>query len=485
MEEDKAAGTIQRTYRGHRDRRRLQGMGLDPSTRWLEAVKDARYRNITKPSAPHLSSSTPANGRDSSDATRHSSTQQNWRRVGDIARHAGQDELDSSSDECPTMDNASREEHRQRKGEKRRERMKTAKMMDLQYFLEMVDHKHRHGSNLRAYHEEWKKSNTRSNFFYWLDSGSGNNLEVPGVSREKLEREQVRYMSKEERMNYLVQVDEEGRLCWAKNNQRINTSTQYKDSMYGIVPEEEHAPTWTANGTEMSSERKHSSTSTSSISSNSPSSSLDSERNAYSNEEFKNATGPKKLKYISPPIVLNHLLRKSVKKNTWIFVADVSFRLYVGIKQSGSFQHSSFLQGSRIAAAGLIKVKNGQLRSLSPLSGHYRPPTSSFKAFVDSLKERKVDMSHVSISKSYAVLIGLEAYVKIRRRFKKVGKKVKDTVTKPGETVRNGDGEKADNRMKEGLLVSRERKAEDGGGEKESNEKLTDVNGLAENNGLN
>jgi hypothetical protein len=46
---------------------------------------------------------------------------------------------------------------------------------------------------------------------------------------------------------------------------------------------------------------------------------------------------------------------------------DTSFRLYVGYKQSGAFQHSSFLHGSRIAAAGLIKIKHGQLRKLSPL----------------------------------------------------------------------------------------------------------------------
>jgi hypothetical protein len=39
----------------------------------------------------------------------------------------------------------------------------------------------------------------------------------------------------------------------------------------------------------------------------------------------------------------------------------------VGIKEAGSFQHSSFLRGARIAAAGLIRIKDGQLRGLSPL----------------------------------------------------------------------------------------------------------------------
>lgn len=99
-------------------------------------------------------------------------------------------------------------------------------------------------------------------------------------------------------------------------------------------------------------------------------------------------------------------------------VADTSFRLYVGIKQSGAFQHSSFLHGSRISAAGLIRIKDGQLRRLSPLSGHYRPPASNFRAFVHSLRDAGVDMSRVSISRSYAVLIGLESYTKARKKVK-------------------------------------------------------------------
>jgi hypothetical protein len=53
-EEDRkraAVALIQRSYRGHRERRMLDGMTLDPSTRWVEAVKEARYRRITEPRA--------------------------------------------------------------------------------------------------------------------------------------------------------------------------------------------------------------------------------------------------------------------------------------------------------------------------------------------------------------------------------------------------------------------------------------------------
>jgi hypothetical protein len=104
--------------------------------------------------------------------------------------------------------------------------------------------------------------------------------------------------------------------------------------------------------------------------------------------------------------------------------------VYIGIKQSGAFQHSSFLHGARISSAGLIKIKDGQLRRLSPLSGHYRPPTKNFRAFVHSMQENGVDMSRVSISRSYAVLVGLEAYVKTRRKIKHGVGHVKDAETK-------------------------------------------------------
>lgn len=49
-----------------------------------------------------------------------------------------------------------------------------------------------------------------------------------------------------------------------------------------------------------------------------------------------------------------------------------SVRLYVGIKNTGLFQHSSFLSGGLVISAGLLTVRNGLLTKLSPLSGHYR-----------------------------------------------------------------------------------------------------------------
>lgn len=235
------------------------------------------------------------------------------------------------------------------------------------------------GSNLRTYHDEWKKSDTKENFFYWLDYGEGRFIDCQGCPREQLDREQVRYLSKEERLDYLVKIDNEGRLCWAKNGARIDTTEKYKDSIHGIVPDTDATVPWAPIKEEAATGLQDSLSETSETSNESGHHGHEADdeadrANKYATPEYDKSQGMKKVKHVSAATIFNKLLRGSVKKNTWIFVADTSFRLYVGIKQSGAFQHSSFLHGSRISAAGLIKVKNGRLSKLSPLSGHYRPP---------------------------------------------------------------------------------------------------------------
>lgn len=175
--------------------------------------------------------------------------------VTEIARRAGADDTSPSisdfSSEDESGDSASkkrqskeeREAAAKRRGEATALRKKTAKMMDLQYFLEMVDRKHRYGSNLRKYHNYWKTQDTNQNFFYWLDEGDGKDVEVPECSRARLNKEQVRYLSREERLQYLVQINEEGLFVWAKNGERVWTKDElYKDSVKGIVPVTDPTP---------------------------------------------------------------------------------------------------------------------------------------------------------------------------------------------------------------------------------------------------
>jgi hypothetical protein len=461
-----AAAVIQRTYRGYRVRREMKGLGIDATTRWVHAIREAQFRELNTPRARVSGRSDEEDGDDGS-RVGIGSARMNWKKAATIARRAGNDadepgesDSESSSSESSVASDRSRtsqekEAARRRREEAKEKRKKDAKIMGLQYFLEMVDLKHRYGSNLRVYHEEWKKADTNENFFYWLDYGEGRNIDVEACPRERLDRERVRYLSREERQHYLVKVDAEGRLCWAKNDVRIDTTEEWKDSIHGIVPADDPTPAYkpldaeNEHGTRLLGDSSTGESSSDEEQEEHPHRPSEAEMEAaqaakYATPTVDHAKGVKKVTHMSASTVFNKLLRKSVKKNTWIFVADTSFRLYVGIKNSGAFQHSSFLQGSRISAAGLIKIKNGRLTSLSPLSGHYRPPASNFRAFVKSLKEESVDMSHVSISKSYAVLVGLEAYVKTRKKGKDILKRMtyrKDRIVAPEELRRKEEQE--------------------------------------------
>lgn len=474
----RAATLIQRTYRGYRTRREMKGLALNADTRWTHALRELKFREMTRPDviAPVGTEATQeglqAAGEDEA-AKRSSSARYKWKKIAVIAGRAAADmdddptstsDSDSGSDPGLSTPEKRKMAHQKREETKARRR-KHARMMGLQYFLEMVDLKHRYGSNLRTYHEEWKKADTKEPFFYWLDYGEGKNLDMTSCPRERLDREQVRYLSREERQYYVVQVDSEGRLCWAKNGARIDTTEKWKDSIHGIVPADDPTPSFQPKSTNPnqpnlfprddsslsspSSSASNSSNSSSSSSNNrigASESELEAARAAkYASPGFTDAKGYKKVTHLSASTIFNTLLRKSVRKNTWIFVADTNFRLYVGIKDSGAFQHSSFLQGSRISAAGLIKIKNGRLSSLSPLSGHYRPPASNFRSFVRSLKEEGVDMSHVSISKSYAVLVGLEMYMKTRQKGKRLLQRAthqKDKVLHPEEVQKRQEEER-------------------------------------------
>ena len=57
------------------------------------------------------------------------------------------------------------------------------------------------------------------------------------------------------------------------------------------------------------------------------------------------------------------MLRKTVRKGTWIYVADLDGNLFVGLKKTGTFQHSSFLSGGRVTSAGIITVRRIDARA--------------------------------------------------------------------------------------------------------------------------
>ncbi|KAK3627990.1 hypothetical protein LTR56_007915 [Elasticomyces elasticus] len=397
IDEHEAATRIQQAYRGFRDRRQLEGKTLDPSARWAEAIRELRFRATTTARQPS-NSGRPTTPTDKARA--------NWRKIEEVARHAAGDDCSPprpTDVQTPSLMGSSK-------------RQPTDPMfLDQRYFLEMVDRKHRYGANLQVYHEAWQRSITKQNFFEWLDHGEGRHIILAGCSREKLDSERIRYLSREERRDYEVDVDETGKLRWQKSGELVTTSEDYQDSARGIVargsPEADQVlPRTEDEDTDEDDDDGPT---------DSP---LDPESQgiAIAPQQAKKHRKFGRGFRVSPATILNQLLRAAVKPGTWIYVADTVGRLYVGIKSSGQFQHASFLAGARISSAGLIGIEKGQLVYLSPLSGHYRPTTKSFKAFIDSLKHRGADLSLLKVSHAYQILLSMEYYGKSKNGLQKV-----------------------------------------------------------------
>ncbi|KAF0933340.1 hypothetical protein E2562_017962 [Oryza meyeriana var. granulata] len=91
---------------------------------------------------------------------------------------------------------------------------------------------------------------------------------------------------------------------------------------------------------------------------------------------------------------------KSRKGSKWIFVLSTCKTLYIGEKQKGNFQHSSFLAGGATSAAGRLIVEDGILKAVWPHSGHYRPTEQNFQEFMNFLKKRNVDLTNVMLNPS-------------------------------------------------------------------------------------
>ena len=101
--------------------------------------------------------------------------------------------------------------------------------MGLDYWLEMVDQKHRYGTNLLKYHGVWHEADTEENFFYWLDEGAGKSEDLEACPRDKLENQQLKYLSREQRYEYLIEVGKDGLLRWAKSGEKVTTHGPNKD----------------------------------------------------------------------------------------------------------------------------------------------------------------------------------------------------------------------------------------------------------------
>ncbi|KAJ6864258.1 IQ domain-containing protein IQM3-like [Populus alba x Populus x berolinensis] len=87
-------------------------------------------------------------------------------------------------------------------------------------------------------------------------------------------------------------------------------------------------------------------------------------------------------------------------KGKWIFVLSPTNRLYAGQKKRGKFHHSSFLAGGATIAAGTVIIENGNLKFISPMSGHYRPTQEKFESFLSFFKDNGVNLDEVQVNQA-------------------------------------------------------------------------------------
>jgi len=94
--------------------------------------------------------------------------------------------------------------------------------MDINYWIEAADPKHRYGHLLKPYYAKWLQSGTHERFFNWLDEGKGRHLDLKESPRSKLATSHVKYFTESERLEYEVsfEEDEDGEviLCWMRSS---------------------------------------------------------------------------------------------------------------------------------------------------------------------------------------------------------------------------------------------------------------------------
>ena len=224
--------------------------------------------------------------------------------------------------------------------------------------LEVVDMKHRYGSNLFPYHEHWLQSPSTQSFFFWLDHGEGKDLDLPDSSREQLDGQRLHYCTKEERKKFAVEINDDHLLRFQHNHALVHTLSSEQETDVN-----EDLSAW-----------------------------KESETKAVA---LSRAPKPDKSTMSEAELQERKIAKKRRNANKWIYVTSADKKqLYIAPKVKGEFQHSSFLSGGSVGSAGAVMVNQGQVIKLAPMSGHYQPNIEQFISFLDQLTNQGVDLGN-------------------------------------------------------------------------------------------
>ena len=162
-----------------------------------------------------------------------------------------------------------------------------------------------------------------------LDRGAGKDISLPECSRKQLESEastsqsrnlefnletpqRIIYLSAEQRLNYLVKIDKEGKLRWERNNQYVDTTSEmWMDSGDGngiiradgkesrhVGPKRNNS-TGDSHGEEETAKHYH----------------------GVADDKSKNLLQRIWRDRFTTNGLMERLLRKTVRKNTWMYVS--------------------------------------------------------------------------------------------------------------------------------------------------------------------
>ncbi|KAI8452808.1 hypothetical protein BY996DRAFT_7201799 [Phakopsora pachyrhizi] len=127
--QERAAKVLQAQFRKYRSERENAGLSISSGARWHEAIKNQRRRSA------HIQSGHEAKN----------DSHSRWQRAGLFATEL----VDRSSSQSSSLPNSPALD--QSSPNSNRPSLYQQKTMDVRYWLEMVDQKHRYGANLKAY----------------------------------------------------------------------------------------------------------------------------------------------------------------------------------------------------------------------------------------------------------------------------------------------------------------------------------------------
>jgi hypothetical protein len=142
-----------------------------------------------------------------------------------------------------------------------------------------------------------------------------------------------------------VDVGSDGLLYWHRNKRKVDTAKGKWEDLgdgrgIGYKGEKDSLPPPTPPENDSSSD----SSGTSSLYSSSDSDTeVQPKSKSKHYHQMKDDDESRHSYWTSPRALMDVLLRKTINSNTWIYVCTTKGQLYVGIKATGGFQHSSFM----------------------------------------------------------------------------------------------------------------------------------------------